>query len=108
MCDRAGQFDVRHTLTANLRLRYLNTTFFADNTAMLEALVLPAQALVVLDRAEDLCTEQAVTFWLERAVVDRLRLLDLAKRPRPDHVGRRQTDANRIEVVDRVLVFEKL
>jgi len=52
MCDRAGQLDVRHTLTANLRLGNLNTAFFADNAAMLQPLVLATQALVVLDRAE--------------------------------------------------------
>ena len=108
MCDRAGQLDVRHALTANLGLRDFNAALLADDAAMLEALVLAAQALVVLDRAKDLGAEQAIAFRLERPVVDRLRLLDLTERPRTDHVGRRQADANRIEVINRVLVLEKL
>ncbi len=108
MRNRAGQLDVRHALAANLGLRDLDAALLADDAAVLETLVLAAQALVVLDRTEDLGAEQAIAFRLERAVVDRLRLLHFAERPRPDHVGRRQADANRIEVVDRVLVFEKL
>jgi len=46
---------------------------------MLEALVLAAQALVVLDRAKDLGAEQAVTLRLERTVVDGFRLLTSPK-----------------------------
>src|SRR5215467_2551096 len=55
----------------------------------LRALVLAAQALVVLDRAEDARAEQAVAFRLERAVVDRLRLLDLAVGPRKNLIRAR-------------------
>jgi hypothetical protein len=51
---------------------------------MLEALVLAAQALIVLDRAEDLGTEQAIPFRLEGPVVDGFRLLDLTERPGTD------------------------
>ena len=70
-----SQFDVRHALTTNLRLRNLNTTLFANNTAMLQTLVLATQALIVLDRAKDFGAEQSVAFGLERSVVDRFRLL---------------------------------
>ena len=48
------------------------------DAAVLHALVLAAEALPVGDRAEDLRAEQAVALRLERAVVDRLRLGDLA------------------------------
>jgi hypothetical protein len=48
---------------------------------VLHALVLAAQALVVLDRPEDAGAEQAVPLRLEGAVVDGLGLLDLAERP---------------------------
>ena len=75
MRNRAGQLDVRHALTTHLGLCDLNAALLADDAAMLQALVLAAQALVVLDRTEDLGAEQAVTFRLERTVVDRLRLL---------------------------------
>lgn len=54
---------------------------------MLEALVLAAQALVVLDRAKDLGAEKAVTLGLERTVVDGLRLLHFTEGPGTDHLG---------------------
>ena len=79
MGNRARQFDVRHALTANFRLGYFNATLFADYAAVFEALVLATQALVVLDRAKDLGTEQAITFRLERPVVDGFRLLNLTE-----------------------------
>ena len=75
MCNRASQFDVRHALTTDLGLRDFNAALLADYSTVLQALVLAAQALVVLDRAEDLGAEQAVTFGFERTVVNRLRLL---------------------------------
>jgi hypothetical protein len=64
---------------------------------VLEALVLAAQALVVLDRAEDLGAEQAIALRLEGAVVDGLRLLDFAVGPGTDLVRRGQTDGDRVE-----------
>ncbi len=54
----------------------------ADDAAMLDALVLAAGALVVLHRAEDRWRRTDRPFGLERAVVDGLRILDLALRPR--------------------------
>ena len=106
--DRAGEVDVRHALAAHLGLGDLDAAFFADDAAVLQALVLAAQALVVLDRTEDLGAEQAVALRLEGAVVDRLRLLDLAERPGTHHVRRRQADTDGIEVINRVLVLEQL
>src|SRR3546814_2786176 len=58
---------------------YFHAALLADHTAVLETLVLAAQALVILDRPEDLRAEQAITFRLERAVVDRFRLFDFAE-----------------------------
>src|SRR5439155_26268890 len=74
---RGGELDVAHTLAADLRDGDLDAALLANDALVLHALVLAAQALVVLDRAEDARAEQAVTLGLERAVVDRLRLLDL-------------------------------
>ena len=74
---------------------------------MLQALVLAAQALVVLHRPEDLGAEQAVAFRLEGAVVDRFRLLDLAERPRPDQVRRGEPDLDRVEVSRPGLLLER-
>ena len=84
--DRRGQLDMAHALAADLRDGDLDAALLADDALVLHALVLAAQALVVLDRAEDARAEQAVTLGLERAVVDRLRLLDLAEGPAADLV----------------------
>jgi len=72
---------MRHALTTNFRLRDLNTTLFAHHTSMFQALVLTAQALVILDRAKNFGAKQAITLGLERSVVDRFRLFDLTERP---------------------------
>ena len=84
--DGRGELDVAHALAAHLRARDLDATALADDALEADALVLAAVALPVLGRTEDLLAEQAVLLRLERAVVDRLRLLDLAVRPRADLV----------------------
>ncbi len=81
MGNRRSKFDMAHTLTANLRQRYFHTAFFADNTFVLHALIFAAQALIVLHRTKNTRTEQPVTLWLERTVVDRLGLFNFTKRP---------------------------
>jgi hypothetical protein len=80
----ARQLDVAHALAAHLGQRHFDAALLADDALVLHALVLAAQALVVLDRPEDAGAEQAVALGLEGAVVDRLRLLDLAEGPRQD------------------------
>ncbi len=86
VCDRRRQLDVSHALTTDLGEGNFNAALLADNATMLQALVLTAQALVVLDWAKDLGAEQAVTFWFERTVVDGFRLLNFTERPRTDHL----------------------
>ena len=81
MGNRRGQVDMSHTLTAHLGQGHFNATLFTDYTTVLEALVLAAQALVILDRAKNFGTKKTITLWLERAVVDCLRLFYFAKRP---------------------------
>src|SRR5689334_5595866 len=97
MGDRRGQLDMAHAVAPHLGKRHFNAALLADDAAILHALVFAAQALVVLDRPEDAGAEQPVTLRLEGAVVDRLRLLDLAERPRPDALGTGDRDANLIE-----------
>src|SRR3546814_15804180 len=75
--DRRGQFDMAHPLATDLRDGDLDAALLADDALVLHALVLAAQAFVILDRAEDASAEQAVTLGLERAIVDRLGLLYL-------------------------------
>ena len=48
---------MRHALTTHFRLSNFNTTLFADNTAVLHALIFTAQAFVVFGGAKDFCTE---------------------------------------------------
>ncbi len=94
---RARELDVAHALAPHLRQRHLDAALLADDAAELHALVLAAQALVVLDRAEDAGAEQPVPLRLEGAVVDRLRLLDLAVGPRPDLLRAGHLDADLVE-----------
>ena len=98
MRHRTGQLDVAHALTPHLGKRHFNTALFTDHTTVLEALVLAAQAFVILDRAENLCAEQAITFRLESTVVNSLRLFDFTVGPGMNQVRRSQTNTNSIKV----------
>ena len=97
--DRARQVDVTHAFATHLGERDFNAALLADDAAILEALVLAANALVVLRRAEDLGAEKTVAFRLLGTVVDRFRLLDFTVRPRMDLLGTRKTNADRIEML---------
>ena len=77
--DRAGQVDVPHAFPAHLGQGHLHAALLANHAAMLHALVLAAQALVVLHRTEDAGAEQAIPLRLEGAVVDGLRFAHFAK-----------------------------
>jgi hypothetical protein len=98
--DGGGQFDVTHPLPADLGSGDLDAAPLTDDALEADALVLAAVALPVPGGPEDLLAEEPVLLRLERAVVDRLRLLDLAVGPAPDLLGRGQADAELIEVVD--------
>ena len=87
-----------HALATHLGQRHFNATLLADHTTMLKALVLTAQALVVLHRAKNLGAEQTIPLRLESPVVDSLGLFNFTKRPGPNHLRRGQTDTDRIEV----------
>src|SRR5690606_30443355 len=94
-----GQLDVAHALPAHLGAGDLHAAPVADDAAIADPLVLTAVALPVLRRAEDLLAEEPLTLGLQRAVVDGLRLLDLAAGPCPDLLGGSKSDAYSIEVV---------
>src|SRR6185436_7912627 len=95
--DRRGQLDMAHALAADLGDGDLDAALLADDALVLHALVLAAQALIVLDRAKDARAEQAVALGLERAVVDGLGLLDLAERPAADALRRGNADLDLVE-----------
>src|SRR5580698_4668997 len=97
MRDRRGQLDMAHALAPDPRQRHFDRALFADDALVLHALVLAAQALVVLDRSEDARAEQAVTLRLEGAVVDGLRLLDFAVAPGADALGAGDRDTDLVE-----------
>ena len=98
--DGRGQFDVAHALAAHLGGNDFNAALFADDAAVLHALVLAAVALVVFDGTKDLGAEKTVAFRLERTVVDGFRLLDFAVRPFPYVFRRRERDLNGIQIAD--------
>ncbi len=97
--DGAGELDVAHALDAAL---------LADHAAVLQALVLAAQALVVLDRPEDLGAKEAIPLRLEGAVVDGLRLLHFAVGPGTDLLGRSEPDLDRVEFLVLLDLLEEL
>ncbi|RML80683.1 hypothetical protein ALQ89_06468 [Pseudomonas amygdali pv. tabaci] len=106
--NRRSQLDVSHALATNLGQCYFNTAFFADDTAVLQALVLTAQALVIFYRAKDLGAEQTVTLRLERTVVNGFRLFNFTERPRADHLRRCKSDTDCVELFDLTLVFQQI
>src|SRR5262249_42606582 len=95
------ELDMAHALAPDARQRDLDRALLADDALVLHALVLAAQALVVLDRPEDACAEQAVALRLEGPVVDGLRLLDLAVGPGQNLLGRRDRDPDLVEDLSR-------
>src|SRR5882757_3557599 len=97
-----------HALAPYARQRDLDRAFLADDALVLHALVLAAQALVVLDRSEDARAEQAVALGLERAVVDSLRLFDLAVGPGQNLFRARDRDTDLVEDLSRHLRAEKI
>jgi hypothetical protein len=90
---------VAHALATHLGLRDFNAALFADDTAVLEALVLAAQALVVLDGAKNLGTKKTIALGLEGAVVDGFRFFDFAKRPGTDFLWLSHANLDVIEML---------
>ena len=74
MRNRRSKVDMAHALPADLGHRDFDAAFFADDALIFHALILTAQAFVILYRAKDARAEQAITLRLERPVVDGFRL----------------------------------
>src|SRR4029077_3735440 len=98
--DRRGQLDVAHPLPAHLGTGDFYATPLTDDALEANPLVLTAVALPVAGRTEDLLAEEPVLLRLEGAVVDGLRLLDLAVGPLTDVVGGGQADTQLVEEID--------
>src|SRR6185369_11610764 len=97
-----------HALAPHARKRHLDRAFLADDALVFHALVLAAQALIVLDRTEYARAEQPVALRLERTIVDGFRLLDLAVGPRQNLLRTRNRDADLVEDLSRHLRAEKI
>src|SRR6201994_4970316 len=108
MRDRRRQFDMAHALAPDPRQRHFDRALLADDALVLHPLVLAAQALVVLDRPEDAGAEQAVALGLEGAVVDGLRLLDLAVGPRQNLLRGRDRNPDLVEDLSRRRRIEEI
>src|SRR5580704_7489278 len=108
MRHRSGELDMTHPLAPHARERHLDRALFADDALVLHALVLAAQALVVLDRPKDARAEQTVALGLEGAIVDGLRLLDLAVGPGKNLFRARDGNPDLVEDLSRHLRAEKI
>src|ERR1700735_2582276 len=97
-----------HALAAHARQRHLDRALLADDALVLHALVLAAQALVVLDRAKDARAEQTIALRVEGAVVDGLRLFDLAVRPGQNLLRAGDRNPDLVEDLSRHLRAEKI
>jgi hypothetical protein len=115
MGDGRSELDMAHAVAAHLLHGDLDAAFLADDALVLHALVLAAQAFVVLHRTEDAGAEQPVPLRLEGAVVDGFGLFDLTMRPAQDLIRARERDADpiegrnlltRLEDVDQFLVHQ--
>ncbi len=95
--DGRGQLDVAHALAADLGPGDFDAAAVADLALVADLLILAAVALPVLRGSEDALAEQAVALGLQGAVVDGLRLFDLAVRPVADHFRRSNADFDRAE-----------
>src|SRR5271155_2634107 len=108
MRHRRGELDMAHALAPHSRQRHFDRALLADDALVLHALVLAAQAFVILDRAEDARAEQAVALRLEGAVIDGLRLFDLAVRPGQNLFRARDRNPDLVEDLRRNLRAEKI
>src|SRR5271155_2496571 len=108
MRHRRGELDMAHALAPHARQRHFDRALLADDAFVLHALVLAAQALVILDRPENTRAEQAVALGLEGAVVDGLGLFDLAVGPGQNLFRARDRNPDLVEDLSRRLRAEKI
>ncbi len=103
MCDWRNELNVTHALTANDAAGDFHTAFVADNALVADAFVLTAVTFVILFRTEDLFIEKTVLLRTLGAVVDGLRLRDLALAPRENalRTRKRETESSPILAVLR-------
>ena len=89
-----------HAVTTDLVTGDFNATALTDDALETDTLVLTAGTLPGLLRSEDLLAEESVLFRAKGAVVDRLGLLHFSRGPTADVLGRGETNAQFVELVD--------
>ncbi len=95
---RHAQGNVPHALSADRLPGDLHAAPVTDNPLVPDALVFPAVALIVLNRAEDFLAEETTHLRLKGPVVDGLGLHHLAVRPLQNILRRRKANGDAIEV----------
>jgi hypothetical protein len=104
--DWHGELDVAHALATHAGERYFDAAAVADDTLVLDALVLSARALPIPRGTEDALTEESALLGLERAVVDRLGVFDFAAGPRTDGIRRSHGDADLVKAHGPLLTHQ--
>ena len=84
---------------AHLRPRHFYTALIAYDTLVTHSLVFATVALPVLCGSKYTLAEEAIALGLQCSIVNGLWLRYLAVRPAPDFLGRRQADADGIEML---------
>src|SRR5205085_3211273 len=92
-----GKFDVSHAVAADLLHGHFNAALLTDDALVFHALVLAAQALIVLHRAKDPGTEKTITLGFEGTVIDGFGFFYLAMRPTQDLIRARKGDSDPVE-----------
>ncbi len=88
-----------HALASHLGTRHFDAATLTDDPPEPDALVLAAVTLPIACRTKDSLVEEAILLGLQRPVIDRLRLPNLAVGPRPDLVTCRQVDLELVKVL---------
>src|SRR5690625_7942495 len=98
MSHRRGQLNMAHALAAHLGQRNLGAALFTLYAAVLHALVLSAQALVVLHVPKGGGTEKTFTLEPESPVDYNFKHLIFIERPQTKKLRRHQSEANLIAI----------
>ena len=93
-----GQLDVTHAVTPHDALGDFDAAALANLALVALTLVLAAGALVIFFRPEDPLVKETVALWFQRAVIDRLGLLDLAVTPRANFFGAGELNLDFFEI----------
>ena len=92
-----------YTVTTYFLFSHLNTTTVTNNTLVTDTLVLTTSTLVILNRTEDALTEETITLWFVRTVVDCFWFQNLSMTVFKDGFWGSQRDCDLVECA--VLIF---